>query len=131
MGISITINAYWLYGYISYEIGQNRLDEDKKSRFYWRDGKVYDSAWLACSDLSRELYKLQPDYSQPRLFAGTIGGEQVVGYKIDADIDRLNFQPDADTLAAFKAKMQKMLTDLGFKDLPEPKLFFSVDCNDE
>jgi len=129
--MNITISACWVYGWPAYDIGKCVYDnEAKRSKFYWQD-MVYDSPWLACNALSESLRRVQklqnPEYGG-RIFAGSVGGESMIGIKIDAEIGRINSVPE--NLEETKKHMLEIMRQVGFSDLPGPKLYFIVDVDD-
>lgn len=127
-------NAFWVYGYMAYEIGKSVYDPDLKySTFSWSNHtEIYMSPWLACNELGSRLYKAQSDFEplHGRLFAKSMGGESFVGVKINADTDRLNSVPNDEVLGPIKKTMIDVLQKVGFSDLPEPKLYFMVSVKD-
>ena len=120
------INAYWLYGWPAYDIGKHIYnDETKQTKFIWKD-KEYDSTWHACSELRSCLYKIKS-----KVFAGTIGGESMVGIKMEIEVGAINLMPNELKLSEIKRDILESLKLVGFVDLPEPKLYTIVDINDD
>lgn len=134
--MNITISANWFYGYLAHDIGQYKYDAEKRSsEFHWR-GQVHASSWCACNELRNELYKLQGYQSEEkqRVFAGTFGGENVVGVKWGAEVGRICEIPAPEELKPLEKLIRETLDVLGgFDDLmlPTPKLYFAVDVGDE
>ncbi len=119
----MNIEGYWIYGYRTCDLGKHQV-EDKVSCFYM-NGKRYVSTWYATQEISNSFYRINHD-----LLARQIGGEEVVGYRIEGEINRLNWAPDQEILDKAKKELTNALEKTGFTSLPEPKLYFMVEVSE-
>lgn len=137
---TLTINAYWVYGYSTSELGEYKYDRPQGTSEFHSLGGVYPSSYMMSVELSNRLffyqkdipYHVYEDYTNkevPRV--EVLKNKGVVGFKIKASIDDLNRLPDKEILDSFNLKLKELLIRAGCKNLPEPQLFFLVSTEED
>jgi hypothetical protein len=118
-----TINAFWFLGYRTYELGKYEAEDMGRIMHFCMNGKKYGSGWFATIEVRDKLYQLQ----NRSITARQSAGEDVIGCCIPAEVDCMNSLPGESILVQTKQELMSALRDIGFTDLPEPKLYFIVE----
>lgn len=114
--MNISINAFWVYGYVAHKLGKYKyLSDLRVSRFYWL-GQEYDSVWTA-------THGLYAAFSEQGIKVDDVDGEPMVYMELMAE-SGLNQVPTEEDLVAVREKLLTGLKAMGFEDVPPPNLYF-------
>ena len=120
--MNIHIDSFWLYGYRACELGKYQA-LDGVWRFMWNDGHgdVYESVSTAVNELLGINYRQGREVLIDRFY-----GEEMIYIRIEASQNGLNPLPSEEVLSTAKGSLVKWMGEVGFKNLPEPRLYFTT-----